>query len=147
MKTNLVRAALACAALLLTNTAALAGHISSVPVGIDHEPGGNGVPFAKATTDADGNVTFRDLAPGKYVLVIDGLGLAKAIDKLTPPPKHESGPSVSLGIGEMFGGGGSHHADHQGADPTKGSHGGTHSGGGIGVNVAAGDFGSDRGSF
>jgi hypothetical protein len=39
--------------------------ISSVPVGLDHDPGGNGL--ARGQTDAKGQVTFPNLAPGNYV--------------------------------------------------------------------------------
>jgi hypothetical protein len=38
-------------------------------VGLDHDPQGF---VTRATTNADGRVTFRDLKPGKYVVVVNG---------------------------------------------------------------------------
>ncbi len=76
MKTNLVRAALLCLAFVLPATAAFAtgeSPISGTDVGLEHDPAGI---VAKGTTDRNGKVTFRDLKPGKYVLVFGGKGSA-----------------------------------------------------------------------
>lgn len=148
MKTNFVRAALACAVLALSATAAIAEPgkpIEGTDVGLDHKPDPPGGRVANGVTDNEGNVRFGKLAPGEYVLVIDGPTLVRAMDRLAlpVPAKHDSGPSVGLSVGGLFGGGGSHHSDHQGAGPTQGSHGGTHSGGGIGLGVALGDVNGD----
>lgn len=156
MKTNLVRAALACAVLAFTMTAAMAATtpVPRVDVVVTRDPNGNSVIVTRdangttfeGTTDANGQITFKDLAPGKYVIIIKGDSLIRAMDRLAPPvpPKHDSGPSLGLSVGGLFGGGGSHHSDHQGAGPTQGSHG--ESGGAAfagGVYVASGDINGD----
>ena len=101
--------------------------------------------------DPNGEFTFRGLPPGDYEIDIDGPSLAKAMDRLAPPTpvRHDSGPSVSLGIGGLFGGGGSHHSSG-GAAPVGGSHGGSGGGSstggvGLGVNVPIGSN-SDAGT-
>ena len=135
MKTNIVRAALACAVLVLSTSIALAEPgrpIQGIEVGLDHYPPGERV--ATGVTTDGGKVMFGKLAPGNYVLVIDGPTLIRAMDRLAAPApaKHDSGPSVSLSVGGLFGGGGSHHS-HEGGGPAGGA---SHSGriGGIGVD-------------
>ncbi len=49
--------------------------ISSVPVGLDHDPGGNLV--AQVKTDAKGNAAFGKLAPGRYVVFVPDLSAFK----------------------------------------------------------------------
>lgn len=150
MKTNLVRALapLLCCSLLLFATTANAftqQNIQVVPL-VDlvvRDNSGNVV--TRARTDAKGSVKIDGLAPGSYVADIDGTSLVKTMDNLTPPApaKHTSEPSVSVGVGGLFSGGGSHHSDHQGAGPTQASHGDSHSGGGIGLGIAVGDLNGD----
>jgi hypothetical protein len=141
MKTNLMRAALACAALAFASTAVMA---STTPV-----PGVDVVVhchcFGKPmmyTTSEDGTITVRDLAPGEYEIEIVGKSLIAAMDKLAPPvpEKKSEGSSFSLGVGGMFGGGSSHSSSgHEGAGPVGGghdTHGSSHSsGGGVGVGM------------
>ena len=40
--------------------------------------------FAKGVTDDKGQINFGNLAPGKYMVVIDGKGLALALKKIDP---------------------------------------------------------------
>jgi len=109
MKSNLVRAALVCVALAMTSTAAMAAidPIPGVDIIVKKNPGGHLV--IQAQTSPTGQVQFKDLAPGDYVIEIDGPSLVAAIDKLTPPApaKKSSSSSFSLGIGGSFGGGSS----------------------------------------
>jgi hypothetical protein len=146
MKTILVRAALACAVLALASATAIAGGvIPSVPVGLEGDPGS--IIIAKGTTDANGNVTFRDLKPGNYVIVIRGKSLVATMDKLHPliPEKESGGASLSIG-GGLFGGGSGHSGNEDGhPDTGHGSH--DASGGlGLGLNIPLGhsDPGPDR---
>jgi hypothetical protein len=126
MKSNLAHATLACCALALTSTAAFATvtPIIATPVILEHDPAGI---VARGTTDADGNVTFRDLAPGKYVLTIDGPGLVAAMDRLALPAPAKSG---GMGIGGgLFGGSRHSSSGGQGAGPAQTSQGSSHSSG------------------
>jgi hypothetical protein len=125
MKTNFVCAAFVCAVLTLSTSTAFATvtPIIATPVILEHDPAGI---VATGTTDGDGNVTFRGLAPGKYVLIIDGPGFVAAMDRLAPPSEKKSG-GLSVGIGGGFFGGSSHSSSsHQGAGPAQGA---SHSGG------------------
>ncbi|MEI9993071.1 MAG: hypothetical protein WDM91_00640 [Rhizomicrobium sp.] len=125
----MIRAALACAALALASTAAVAGiGIPSIPVGLDHDPEGI---IAHGTTNTDGSVTFRNLAPGNYVVVVDGKSLAAALEKLLTPAK-KSDRGVSIGVGGLFGGGGGGRGTHEG----QGSHGSHEGGGGVGLGIS-----------
>ncbi len=151
MKTNFVRAALACAALALSTTAATATNdpIPGVDIIVQKNPGGTIV--IQTHTDSNGSLTLRGLAPGDYVIEIDGRSLVAAMDKLAPaaPEKKESHSSFSLGIGGFLGGGSSHSSgDHGGAGPVGGgSHGSSHSSdGGMGVGLSVPLGGGDKGS-
>lgn len=135
MKTKVVRAALAGAILVLPATTAFATEpIIGILIGIDHDPEGI---IVKAATDRDGKVVFRDLAPGKYVLVIDGPGFVAAMDRLTAPPPKRSDSGFSIGVGGFFGGG-SGHTSSTGGTPGGPAGGGAHSrgGGGLGLGVS-----------
>lgn len=135
MKTIFVGVAFAYAILALSATPAFAEPgkpIDGTDVGLDHDPNPPGGRVANGVTDDRGNVTFSNLAPGDYVLVIDGPTLAKAMDRLAPrvPAKHDSGPSVGLGVGGLFGGGS--HRSNDGGGPVGGSHNDSHGGSSIG---------------
>ena len=137
-----VRAAFAGAMMSLSATAAFGTEpISGTSVGLDHDPEGI---IARGATDRDGKVVFRDLAPGTYVLVIDGPSLVASMDRiLPPPPPKSSGGGLSIGIGGMFGGAGSHRSA-TGGTPGGPMGGGSHSGGGgINVEVASSDVNGD----
>jgi protocatechuate 3,4-dioxygenase beta subunit len=85
MKSNLVRAALACVALSLPASAAFAGPgdpISSVPIGLEGDPGS--IVIAHSVTDGKGQFNFGNLKPGKYRIVLDGKGLALALKRIDP---------------------------------------------------------------
>ena len=85
MKSNLVLAALACLALSLPATAAFAAPgdpIPSVPIGLEGDPGS--VVIAHGVTDGKGQFNFGNLKPGKYLIVLDGKGLALALKTLDP---------------------------------------------------------------
>jgi len=85
MKSKLVRAALAVLALSLSATAALAAAsdpIVGVPIGLEGDPGS--IVVARGVTDDKGQVSFGNLAPGTYMLVIDGKGLALTLKKIGP---------------------------------------------------------------
>jgi hypothetical protein len=146
MKTILIRVALACAVLASAGTVAIAGGvIPSVPVGLEGDPGS--IVVAKGTTDANGNVAFRDLKPGNYVIVIRGKSLVATVEKLHPPsPEKESGgASLSIG-GGLFGEGSGHSGSEDGHPGTgHGSHGAS-GGVGLGLNIPLGhgDPGPDR---
>jgi len=145
MKSNFVRAALACLAFALSTTASFAEPgkpIDGTDVGLDHNPGGGRV--ATGVTDSEGNIRFGKLAPGEYVLVVDGPSLIKAMDRLAPA-RHSGGSSFSFGVGGLFGGGGSRHSSEKGG-PTGGSHGTSGGGVGLGVNVPIGDQDSNGSS-
>jgi len=123
--------------------------IPGVDIIVEKNPGGT---IVHIQTDANGTVTFRHLAPGKYVLTIGGKSLVAAMDKLAPaaPEKKESHSSFSLGIGGFLGGGSSHSSgDRGGGGPVGGgSHGGSHSssgGMGVGLSVPLGG-GGDKGA-
>jgi hypothetical protein len=77
MKSTSIVTALIAALLFAVSLAhATAGTpISSVPVGLDHDPGGNLV--AESKTDAKGNATFGKLAPGRYVVFVPDLSIFK----------------------------------------------------------------------
>ena len=95
MKTNFVRAALACLALALSSTAAMAAidPIPGVDIIVKKNPGGSIVMHTR--TSPTGQVQFKNLLPGDYVIEIDGNTLVKATERLTPsaPARHDSGPS------------------------------------------------------
>ncbi len=76
MKSNLLRGALACAALMLSATTAFATVTpsSGTPVGVDHDPGGI---IATGTTDAKGNVSFGKIEPGRYSFLISDTSTLK----------------------------------------------------------------------
>ena len=162
MKSILVRAALACLALALTAMPAMATNepIPGVDIIVQKNPGGIVV---KTQTGPTGQVQFKDLAPGEYVIEIDGKSLVAAMDKLTPPApaKKSSRSSFSLGIGGFLGGGSSRSNEGRGpvggernsgrigsiavdpTDPNRVNNGGNSSGGvGLGVNIPIGG-GSD----
>ncbi|HEY4941359.1 MAG TPA: prealbumin-like fold domain-containing protein [Rhizomicrobium sp.] len=130
---------------VLVSTAA--GAIQTVPIAVTALTGadlivkrGDGSVVTKMQTDDHGQITIKGLAPGDYVIEIDGPSFVAAMDRLAPPARHDSGPSVSLGIGGMFGGGGSHHSNG-GARPIGSSNGGPHgdsAAGGAGLVVSAG---------
>lgn len=157
MKTNLVRAALACAALALTSATAIANVIPGVDVIVKrHPPKDLAIP--PVTTDAKGQATFK-LAPGEYEIDIDGPTLRAAVDRIAPPKKKDRG-SLSVGIGgSLFGGGSSHSSQkdsgHEGLDNqgegSKNGHpssnqGNSSSGGGVGVGMNIPVGGNDPGS-
>lgn len=154
MKTNPIRAALACAVFAGFSIAApnaYAMHGSTWLVGILATVNKDGVPVGHLQTDATGRAELKGLAPGDYEIVIDGPSLVASIDKLAPPApeKKREGSSFSLGVGGMFGGGGGHSGSgHPGAGPVGGggsSH-GSSSGGGMGVGLSIPIGGSDHGS-
>lgn len=137
-------AAVACACVfavsaLNTPANATAGTpIQGTPVGLDHDPEGI---IAHGTTDSKGNVTFEKLPAGHYTLVIDGKSLAASLKQMAPKEtaaKKESGPSVNLGVGGLFG---SKSSSTSKSDPVKGtpSHGTSSSSGvGLGLNIPIG---------
>src|SRR6185437_15289550 len=133
MTSNLFRAALGCAAVVFAATTADATVTpsSSTPIILEHDPAGI---VATAPTDGDGRVTFRNLAPGKYVLVIDGSALAASLNRLTTRKKESSG-GVSFGIGGSLFGGGHSGSGHTGAGPVGGGHGSTRSGTGGNIGI------------
>ena len=109
-----------------------------------------------ATTDKQGNVVFKGLAPGDYEIDIDGKSLAKSLAKLVPatPEKKSDGGGFSIGVGgSLFGGGGhSGRSGGQGAGPAQGGgHGGSSSGGGggmgVGLNIPLGGDKGDTGKL
>ncbi|HEY5336888.1 MAG TPA: hypothetical protein VIJ85_01690 [Rhizomicrobium sp.] len=146
MKSNLVCAALACVALALSTTAALAVQgepISGTSVGLEGDPGS--IVITRGVTDGEGHINFGKLLPGKYVAVIDGTSFVAAMDRLHPaaPEKKKSGSSFSLGFGGFSSGGGSSHKSSSdgGAGPVGGapggaSHGNSHSSGAMGLGVS-----------
>jgi len=166
MKTSFVCAALACLALALSTTVAMATNEPIPGVDIIIYPAGGTVMHTQS--DANGALTLRGLAPGDYVIEIDGPSLVAAMDKLAPaaPEKKKSGSSFSLGFGGFSSGGGSHHSNEGGerqsnriggltvdpSDPSGNtmanggtSHGNSHSssGGGMTAGIAVGDLNGD----
>ena len=85
MRSNFVRAALACLALALPGTVAFAAPgdpISGTAVGLEGDPGS--IVIAHGVTNDKGQVDFGNLMPGKYQIVIDGAGLASAMKRIDP---------------------------------------------------------------
>ena len=85
MKSSLVRAALACLALALPATASFAAAgdpIVGVPIGLEGDPGS--IVVAKGVTNDKGQVTFGNVAPGMYFVVLDSKGLALALKRIDP---------------------------------------------------------------
>ena len=144
MKTNFVRAVLVSTALLIMTTAATAekgfeiggilGGLTEVNIIVKKNTDGTFFIIARPQTSRNGQINLGSLPPGDYEIVIDGKSLVAAMDRVAPPmpARHDSGPSVSLGIGGLFGSGGSHHSSG-GAGPTGGE---SHSGriGGLAVD-------------
>ncbi|HVU19428.1 MAG TPA: hypothetical protein VHE09_01775, partial [Rhizomicrobium sp.] len=116
--------------------------IAGTDVGLERDPGNSIV--TRGSTNADGNISFRDLAPGHYTLTIDSKSLSAAIEKArSANANKKSGSSLSIGVGGVFGGGSSHssssHQDTKGGPayghPDKTTH-SSSSGGGIGVGLS-----------
>ena len=85
MRSNFVRAALACLALALPATAAFAVGgmpVSDISVGLEGDPGS--IVVARGVTDDKGQVDFGNVMPGKYRIVIDGPGLASVLKRIDP---------------------------------------------------------------
>jgi hypothetical protein len=122
MQSNLVRAALGCAILAFSASAATATNkpIPGIDVIVKKNPGGNAI---TATTDENGQITLRNLAPGDYEIDIDGPTLKATVDKISGRPLIGNGAQVlSIGIGGGFFGGSSHSSSsHQGAGPAQGT--------------------------
>lgn len=57
----------------------------------------------RTQTDRHGQTSLKDLAPGNYVIEIDGKSLVAVTDKLAPSAKENGGSSLSVG-GSQFGG-------------------------------------------
>ena|GEM_PF-2848349 len=141
MKSTSRSAALAGVFLMMSSAGALAAPgdpLSGTSVGLEGDPGD--IVISRGVTDERGNVRFDNLAPGDYVIVIDGPTLAKAMDARGPskPERHGGGSSFSIGVGGMFGG--SHHS-HEDGGPTGGER---HSGRIGGVAVDPNDPSGDR---
>lgn len=135
----LMGAAFAAVCTLAPSAHATVKPISGIPVGLEGDP--ESIVVARGTTDDKGNFTFKGLAPGRYVLVIDGPGLVAAMDKVAPrePEKEESHSSFSLGIGGFMGGGSSRASGQDGAGPENGgSSQRSSSGGGFGLSIPLG---------
>jgi hypothetical protein len=134
MKTNLVCAALACVALAMTTTAAVAAvePVPGVDVVVHSHPCHGCGSLMKGQTDGNGQIVLRGLAPGDYEIEIGGTSLRDAIDMIIPvDPKHGSS---FLSIGGVLGGGSSHSSSgHEGEGHGHDSH---SSGGGVGVGVS-----------
>jgi hypothetical protein len=98
MKTMMIRAALACAALAMAGGTADATvtPVSGTPVGLDHDPEGI---ITHGTTDAKGSVTFAKLVPGRYAVVLTGKDVATASDRLAKGGRKVSGLAVAIAIG------------------------------------------------
>lgn len=94
MRTTILGAALACATLVFTSTAAFAegGPIQGTEVGLEHDPAGIAIPGG--VTDSNGSVTFRNLAPGKYVVSVRGKDVGAAMDRA----RHSGGQPPGLTI-------------------------------------------------
>jgi len=110
--------------------------IPGVDIVVKRIPGGDIV--IQTFTDPAGQIQFKNLLPGDYVIEIDGTSLGKAVDSLAPLPKKKSGgSSFSLGFGGFSSGGGSSHKSSNGggAGPVGGAPGASsqHSGGGSGA--------------
>lgn len=110
-----------------------------IDVGLERDPGNSIV--GRGTTDSKGNLTFANLPAGHYTLVIEGKSLAASLKQMAPKEtaaKKESGPSVNLGIGGLFG---SKSSSPSKSGPVKGtpSHNSSSSAGvGLGLNIPIG---------
>ncbi len=132
MKTNLVRAALACAVLAVS--AGASSSYASLPSTVEDGDGnGNELPgvhvvvkqvdggtVLSAATDSKGYIAVDSLRPGRYEIFVDGPSLMAAVDKIAPPPKKSSGLNVGIG-GGFFGGSSHSSSSHQGAGPAQGT--------------------------
>ncbi|HXC53917.1 MAG TPA: prealbumin-like fold domain-containing protein [Rhizomicrobium sp.] len=150
MKTKLIRtmAILLSAMTVVWATPSDAIKGSTILVGVLATAMKDGNPVGRAQSDENGQLSFKDLPPGHYEIVVDGKALSAAIDNANPPPKRESSGGLSIGIGGgMFGGGGHSSSGHEGVDghPDRG-HGSSQSGGvGVGFAIPLGS-GGDPGS-
>jgi hypothetical protein len=124
--------------------------IGGTDVGLERDPGNSIV--ARGNTNADGKISFRDLAPGHYTLTIDSKSLTAAIEKArSASADKKSSSSLTIGVGGMFGGGSSHssssHQDTKGGaaygHPDKTTH-SSSSGGGVGLGVSIPVGGSEK---
>jgi hypothetical protein len=142
---NRMFAALLCGGVFLlagmSSALAINNPIPGVDVIVKKDPGG--ATIMTVQTDGNGAVVLKGLAPGDYVIEIDGPSLVKAMDRLAPAtPEKKSGSSFSIGVGGSLFGGGSHRDTKggQGAGPVQGGHGGSHSGGiGLTADIPVGD--------
>ncbi len=147
MKTTIVLAAIASLSMALSSTAAFAAPGDPIPgieVRLEGDPGS--ILISRGVTDDRGNVRFDHLAPGDYVIVIDGPTLVKAMDARAPskPDRHGGGSSLTIGIGGTFGG--SHHS-HEDAGPTGGErHSGRIGGAAVDPNDPSGNRVNNGGS-
>ncbi|HEY4942651.1 MAG TPA: hypothetical protein VII56_14575 [Rhizomicrobium sp.] len=96
MKTNLVRAALACAVLAFTSMAAMAS-VDPIP-GVDVIVKKNGLAVSQTQTNGTGQVVLK-LPPGDYVLTVNGPSLVKAIARL--PKSAKTGGMISTKPSEL----------------------------------------------
>jgi hypothetical protein len=90
----MIRAALACAALAMSGTAAMAGQpIPGVDIIVRKNPGGS----ITVHTDGSGRVPLQGLVAGNYTVTIRGQGLVAAMDKLAARVPKKVGAALPSG--------------------------------------------------
>jgi hypothetical protein len=96
MKTTMIRAALACAALAMSGTAAIASEdpIPGIDIIVRSHPVGKAI---MAHTDAGGRARLERLAPGDYTVTIPGQGLVAAMDRIAARVPKKAGPALPSG--------------------------------------------------
>ena len=85
-RSSIVRTtSVAIAALVLSTAAVIAGvgdPITGTPIGLEGDPGS--IVVAHGTTNDKGQVTFANVKPGKYLIVLDSKGFSAALKRLDP---------------------------------------------------------------
>jgi hypothetical protein len=96
--TTIIRAALACAAFVMSGGIADATVTpsSGTPIVLEHDPQGI---ITHGTTDAKGSVTFAKLVPGRYAVVLTGKEAAAAMDRLAKGERKVSSLTVAIAVG------------------------------------------------
>jgi hypothetical protein len=109
MKATIIRAVLACLALALPGTGAIASNnpIPGVDVIVKSHPAGKAV---VVHTDGSGRAKLEGLTPGDYTIAIRGERLVAAMDRIAAPAKNKGGavlpPSrAEIGVGDLNGDG------------------------------------------
>ena len=129
---------------LAVRNASAGDPVPGIDISLEEIPGGI---VTKGVTGADGVARFPGLAPGTYRVVLDNVTKVATVGHKTvgelknaaPPTEpglegSSSAPSVTIGIGSIFGSGSTKRSPSERVDGS-GSSGSAGAGGGIGINI------------